>query len=349
MMVDYSLHVDALSYAHGEPDGCANLKAQVEDFRVNEVLPFEPSAEGEHEFLYIQKTGLNTEDVVKRLARHADVPRRSVSFAGMKDRQAVTKQWFSVQLPGQAGPDWSLLNDAELNIEKVTRHLKKLKRGSIKHNEFEITLSQLDADKALIEARVELIKQNGVPNYFMQQRFGYRCQNLSRAYELFEKKETMRNKKLRSLFLSSARSYLFNQLLSQRVADRNWDKGLDGEVFILNGTRQFFQHDGLDEAIGQRLLEHDIHCSGPLFGIDDSPTSGPVKALENDVFADNSVFCNGLSHAKMESSRRALRVVPQQMSLQWLAPDRLRLTFNLPSGCYATAVIRELIKVAVNQ
>lgn len=347
-MMDYSKHVDALSYAHGEPDGCANLKAQVEDFRVNEVLPFEPSDEGEHEFLYVQKTGLNTEDVVKRLARHADVPRRSVSFAGMKDRQAITKQWFSVQLPGKVGPDWSLLNDAELNIENVTRHLKKLKRGSIKHNEFEITLSQLDADKALIEARVELIKQEGVPNYFMQQRFGYQCQNLRRAYELFEKKETMRNKKLRSLFLSSARSYLFNQVLSRRVGDKSWDKGLEGEVFILNGTRQFFQHDGLDEGITERLLEHDIHCSGPLFGIDDSPTSGLVKVLEDNIFSGNGVFCDGLSRAKMESSRRALRVIPQQMSVQWLAPDCLRLTFNLASGCYATAVIRELVKVATN-
>ena len=346
-MTDFLTHVDELAYAHGQPVGSARIRQEAEDFKVNETLSFEPSGEGEHEFVYLEKTGLNTEDVVKILAKHADVPRRSVSFAGMKDRQAVTKQWFSIQLPGQTGPDWRALEDsAEIRIEKVTRHLKKLKRGAIKYNQFELVLSEVVAEKADVEGRIELVKQLGVPNYFMQQRFGYLSQNLNRAYELFAKKETIRNKKTRGFFLSSARSYLFNEVSSQRVANKTWDSVVAGDVYILDGTRQFFQYDGDDKQIEGRLQEHDIHCSGPMFGVGEGLTDQTVNAIENTVFERNSVFCDGLTKAKMELARRSLRVVPQGLNYEWLGGDRLRLVFGLPSGSYATAVIREIIKTS---
>jgi len=344
-MVDYSKHVDDLAYAHGEPSGTARIRQQAEDFNVNEELSFEPSGEGEHEFVYLAKTNLNTEDVVKILAKHADVPRRSVSFAGMKDRQAVTKQWFSIQLPGQTGPDWRLLEDsADIRIVKVTRHSKKLKRGAIKYNQFELILSEVVANKEDVETRIERVKKLGAPNYFMQQRFGYLSQNLNRAYELFAKKEPMRNKKTRGFFLSSARSYLFNEVSSQRVGNKTWDALEEGDVYILNGTRQFFQDDGDDTQIQKRLLEHDIHCSGPMFGIGDSLTKKDVNVLEEAVFENNAVFCDGLKKAKMDIARRSLRVVPQEFEFEWLESDRLRLVFKLPSGSYATAIIREIIK-----
>jgi len=344
-MVDYSKHVDELAYAHGEPLGKALIRQKAEDFKVNEELSFKPSGDGEHEFIYLEKTNLNTEDVVKILAKYADVPRRSVSFAGMKDRQAITKQWFSIQLPGQKGPDWRLLeDDADICIIKVDRHSKKLKRGAIKYNQFELVLSELKAAKDDVETRIEQVKQFGVPNYFMQQRFGHLSQNLSRAYELFVKKEAIRNKKTRGFFLSSARSYLFNEVASQRVADKTWNNVVEGDVYTLNGTRQFFQDDGNGESIQRRLLEHDIHCSGPLFGVGECFTKQAVNVLESTVFDNNAIFCDGLKKAKMEVARRSLRVVPQEFEFEWLENNRLRLVFKLPSGSYATAVIREIIK-----
>ena len=344
-MMDYSKHVDELAYVHGEPLGSARIRQQAEDFKVNEELSFVPSGEGEHEFIYLEKTNLNTEDVVKILAKHADVARRSISFAGMKDRQAVTKQWFSVQLPGQVGPDWRLLETScDIRIEKVLRHSKKLKRGAIKHNQFELVLSEVNAEHADLAERIERVKKLGVPNYFMQQRFGYLSQNLSRAYELFAQKEVIRNKKTRGFFLSSARSYIFNEVASKRVADATWDAEVAGDVYILNGTRQFFQYDA-DTQIQRRLLEQDIHCSGPMFGLDESQVEGTVKALEQGVIEHNTVFCDGLKKAKMESARRSLRVVPQALEFEWLENDRLRLSFKLPSGSYATAVLRELLKI----
>lgn len=339
----FETHVVDLSYAHGGSVGSGLLRQKPQDFTVNEQLTFEPSTEGEHVFLYIKKTGLNTDDVVKKLAMHAAVPRRAVSYAGMKDRHAVTKQWFSVHLPGQEGPDWNLMTDDALQIERITRHLKKLKRGSIKFNAFEIVISQLDADQAMLIQRAEQIKTMGVPNYFMEQRFGYLCQNIDRVYGLFSKNEAIKNNKIKSLFLSSARSYLFNRVLCERVMAKNWDKAETGDVFMLNGTRQYFKEEFISDEMTKRLAKHDIHPTGPLFGLENNTVSDAAYELENKVFMEDKVFCNGLIKEKVESARRSLRVVPEDFQLNLLPDDKVGVSFKLPSGSYATAVIRELI------
>ncbi|OUR86318.1 tRNA pseudouridine synthase D [Cycloclasticus sp. 44_32_T64] len=341
----FETHVDDLPYAHGGPIGTGLLREQNEYFKVNESLTFEPSGDGEHVFLYIQKTALNTEDIVKRLAIHAELPRRSVSYAGMKDRHGVTKQWFSVHLPGKEGPDWYLLEDESLKIEHVTRHLKKLKRGTIKFNQFNIVVSQLNADKEQLADRSEQIKTFGVPNYFMDQRFGYLCQNIDRVYNLFSKGEAIKNKKMKSLLLSSARSFLFNKVLAERAADKNWDLAVEGDAFMLNGTRQFFKEDNISNEINKRLSEHDIHPTGPLFGQGEGAVASAVYELENNVFKENSIFCDGLIKERVDFSRRSLRVVPDDFKLDWLASDKLQLSFKLRSGSYATAVVRELLTI----
>jgi tRNA pseudouridine13 synthase len=339
----FEKHVENLPYAHGGFVGVGTLREQTDYFQVDEQLTFEPSGSGEHVFLYIEKRGLNTDDIVKMLSIHAGVPRRSISYAGMKDRHAVTKQWFSVQLPGKEGPDWHQLENDSIKVGRVTRHLKKLKRGVIKFNAFDIVVSQLNFNKELMLKRVEAIKQFGVPNYFMEQRFGYLCQNLDRVHALFLKNETIKNKKMKGLFLSSARAFLFNRVLAKRVTDENWDKAMAGDAFILDGTRQYFSEDVLSAEITERLLEHDIHPTGPLVGINNNAVSGKVSELENNISLENSVFYDGLIKEKVEAARRPLRVVPEDFQVDILSDDKLRLSFRLGSGSYATAVIRELI------
>lgn len=341
-MVSFESHVDELPYAHGGTAALGVLREKAEYFKVNEELSFQPSGEGEYVFLRITKTALNTEDVVKILAIHAGVTRRSVSYAGMKDRNAVTTQWFSVQLPGKEGPDWTTLNNETLKIEDITRHSKKLKRGAIKCNKFELVISQLKGDKEQLEQRLESIKAFGVPNYFMEQRFGYLCQNLSRTFDCFSKGELIKNRKMRSLFLSSARSYLFNQVLADRVRENTWDKPLDGDAFILAGTRQYFKEETITNDIQDRVLQHDIHSSGPLFGTGTVIVSDTVESIEANVMLNNKIFCNGLIKHKVESARRSLRSIPANLSFEWLSDDKLQLSFSLQSGSYATAVIREL-------
>ena len=341
--MSFTTHVLDLPYAHGGSAGLGVLREKPEYFQVTEQLSFEPSGAGEHVFLFIQKIGLNTDDIVKILAKHAGVARRSISYAGMKDRHGVTKQWFSVQLPGKEGPDWQQVENDLIKVERVTRHLKKLKRGSIKFNTFDIVVSQLNVDKELLYKRADCIKEFGVPNYFMEQRFGYLCQNLERVHALFLKGESIKNRKMKSLLLSSARSFLFNQVLAKRVSDQNWDKALEGDAFNLDGTRQYFSEETISSEIAERLLQHDIHPTGPLFGTHNDATSGKVSDLENSIRMDNNVFYEGLKKEKMEAARRALRVVPQGLTVNLLADDKLQVSFRLGSGSYATAVIRELI------
>jgi tRNA pseudouridine13 synthase len=200
--------------AYGDPLGTAVLKAIAEDFQVDEVLDIPLSGDGEHLWLWVEKRGLNTEDAARRLAKAAGVPLRTVSYAGLKDRQALTRQWFSIQLPGKADPDLSAAENDTLKILKSTRHKRKLQRGAHAANGFTLRLTQLQADKAALDQRLELIKKQGIPNYFGAQRFGYDGGNVGEARQYAERKALPEQRNVRSRLLSTARSYLFNNVLA---------------------------------------------------------------------------------------------------------------------------------------
>lgn len=343
--VNFQQHVALLPYAYGGPLATASLKKVTEDFIVNEILSFLPNGEGEHAYLYIQKTNLNTEDVVKILAKHANVTRRSVSFAGMKDRNAVTQQWFSVHLPGLPDPDWTEINNDNLLIKEVVRHQRKLKRGAIKENQFLITIRDVNIDKDAVLMRLDEIIYHGIPNYFMEQRFGFKANNLSLAYRLFSQNKKIKDRNKRGILLSSVRSYLFNQVLSQRIKDKTWSTAVEGDAFVLNGTRNFFECNEITEEITERLKEKDIHVSGPLFGKGKEAVFDKTLLLESEIMQNNQVFCNGLLKEKLESSRRSLRTVVKDLRVDYPQENQIFLSFKLPSGSYATAVIRELFNV----
>lgn len=216
--------VDAMPSAH--------LRACPEDFRVDEILGFDPDGEGEHLLLKIQKRNQNTADVARTLARHAGVKIRDVGYGGLKDRNAVTTQWFSVWLPGKADPDWSAIAGEHLKILDSQRHHRKLQRGALRGNRFVIVLrdvafpQQLDA--GALEQQLAVIKQQGVPNYFGEQRFGREGRNLASATAMFDGVR-IKDKHLRSLYLSAARSFLFNEVLAARITAANWNQVLPGE------------------------------------------------------------------------------------------------------------------------
>ncbi len=159
--------------AHGAACGEAVLKAVAEDFQVDEVLDIPLSGEGEHLWLWVEKRGLNTEEAARRLGRAAGVQQKNVSYAGLKDRQALTRQWFSLHLPGKADPDLGAAEGADLRILRRTRHSRKLQRGAHAANGFTLRLTGLRAERALLDARLERIAADGVPNYFGLQRFGH--------------------------------------------------------------------------------------------------------------------------------------------------------------------------------
>lgn len=332
----------SLAYAYGMPLVHGRLRNTPNDFFVDEVLGFEPDGEGEHVLLYIEKRNTNTAWLADQLAHYAAVPKRDVSFAGLKDRNAVTRQWFSVGLAGKPEPDWSGLGLEGVSVLRHARHRRKLRRGTLQGNRFRIRVRQLQGDLDDLRQRLECIGHQGVPNYFGEQRFGQAGRNVEQAIAMF-KGRRIKDRNKRSLYLSAARSYLFNELLSERVSRGNWDRPLQGDVMLLAGTNSYFVIDDVTDEIQQRTEEFDIHPSGCLWGRGDTAARHQAAILEQQLPQRHPVLCHGLEKAGLEQARRSYRLPVADFEWKIDASETLDLGFILPAGAYATSVLRELI------
>jgi tRNA pseudouridine13 synthase len=331
--------------AYGPPCGSAVLKAVAEDFQVDEVLDIPLSGQGEHLWLWVEKRGLNTEDAVRRLSRAAGVPQRAISYAGLKDKQALTRQWFSLHLPGKADPDLARAEDDELRILRQVRHGRKLQRGAHSANGFVLRLTSLEADRAALDARLQQISAGGVPNYFGPQRFGYDGGNVTTALSLAAQQELPHSRNLRSRTLSAGRSWLFNRVLAMRVAAQRWNTAHIGDLLSFTDSRSFFAA-GEAECQDPRLDILDLHPTGPLWGEGDSPAAGETFALEQQVAQAHPELVRWLTTAGLTHERRVLRLPIKGLAWHYPGPDILQLEFVLPSGCFATSVIRELVELS---
>ena len=335
--------VQALAFAYGGAAAQGQLKSQTDDFIVEELLPFQPEGQGEHSFLYIEKCHENTEYVARVLARHAGVRQRDIGFAGLKDRHGRTRQWFSIWLPGKSDPDWRALNSEQLQILTVSRHPRKLKRGVLEANRFQIRIRNWQGDVDKTQQQLESIAKQGYPNYFGEQRFGFQGRNLEKALAMFAGQRV--KPEMRSLYLSAVRSFLFNQILSLRVEAANWNQGINGDVFQLANSHSFFASAAIDEALKQRLESFDIHPAGALWGKGESAATAESFSIEQRIIKAYPLFAEGLMKAGLEQDRRALRVMPLNLSWEFEAADSLLLSFQLPAGSYATALLREIVDI----
>ena len=339
----------SLPRALGHPVMMARMRATPDDFVVEEVPGFEASGSGEHLLLTIEKRGMNTAFAARRIAQWAGIPELGVSYAGLKDRHAVTRQRFSVHLPKKLAPDLAALDTDDLRVLAHAWHARKLPRGALAGNRFELMLRGVQGARDAVEQRLRAIASRGVPNYFGEQRFGRDGDNVANALAMFSGRRVRREH--RTIFLSAARSELFNRVLAARVADSSWDQGLDGEVWMLDGSRSVFGPEPWSETLATRLAAFDIHPSGPLWGAGGLRTAGAAHALETAALDDGQSLAlrTGLETAGLKQERRALRLRPDAMDWEWHGDDRgsgaehaLRLRFALPAGCYATTVLAEL-------
>lgn len=342
-MNTFPASVTDLPHAFGGPVGSGRLRAEPEDFVVRELPVCEPDGAGEHVWLYLRKRDANTEWVARQLARCAGVTAREVSYAGLKDRHAVTEQWYSVQLPGKADPDWSAARIEGVEILRSVRHSRKLKRGALRGNAFVIRLRAFAGDVAAADERLRVIAVRGIPNYFGEQRFGRDGGNMTAALAMLRGEGPRPERHVRSLYLSALRSFLFNRVLGARVTDGSWERVVPGDALQLDGRRAWFVATAADDAdTGTRIAALDLHPTGPLWGRGALPTGAAALQLEQDILADCGEICAGLERAGLEQDRRALRVRVQDLDWQWDGSD-LILRFALPAGSYATAVLRELV------
>ncbi len=328
---------------YGGPQSLGKIKTKPADFIVKEQLSFKPEGSGEHAFLQIEKSGENTEYVARLLARFAGVRQRDVSFAGLKDRHAITTQWFSVWLPGKEDPDWTQLELDTIKILQVHRHARKLKRGVLSGNDFQILIRDWQGNKTKLEQQLLLIKNHGFPNYFGVQRFGRQGQNINKALALFDGAKVKREQ--RGIYLSAARSYLFNQLLARRIKENCWDKAITGDVLIFDQSNSYFKADHLDESIIERIKQGEIHPTGMMFGKGVSETVADALELETSIVNNNQALADGLIKFDLTSDRRALRVLVDNLQWEFKDDSSLLLKFSLPAGSYATSLVRELVEI----
>lgn len=311
--------------ACGAPLFKAAMRTAPPDFIVSEMLGWDFTGDGEHDYLWLRKTSANTEWVARQLARHADVPARDVGYSGLKDRHAVTTQWFSV--PRWNAPDWSALDLEGVEILDVRRHNRKLRRGAHKANAFRIVLrgDNLERHAQSLDERLALIRERGVPNYFGEQRFGHGGGNVELADAWAGGKRLPRHK--RSLAISAMRSLLFNEQLDARVRDGTWNALLPGDKANLDGTGSVFDVGDVDEVLRTRLDAMDIHPAGMLAG-------------ENSGLGPES-WQAALGRARVEEGWRSLRLVVRE--LDWSTePGAVTVSFSLGRGAFATSVLREI-------
>jgi tRNA pseudouridine13 synthase len=327
--------------AHGAPVCIGRIRVRPEDFQVEEILGFEPDGSGAHTLVSVRKTGANTDWAARRLARSAGVSVRDVGFAGLKDRHAVTTQWFSI--PGAPDLDLDGLGADGLEVIRRVPHGRKLRRGCHAGNRFRIRIRDGHGPEREIEGRLRVISARGVPNYFGPQRFGRHGGNLRLASALASGRKL--NRRERGFALSAARSAIFNAVLAERIAKGEWDRLTAGDVAILDGSASWFPVDDVDSELRARLEAFDIHPSGPLWGKGSPPTTGPVREREEAVAGCLPDMADCLVSAGLKQERRALRLPVR--GFRWrLGEGEMELEFCLPRGAFATTVLSEILEVA---
>jgi tRNA pseudouridine13 synthase len=332
----------SLPYAFGGPPATGKIKIKPEDFIVEEILGFELTGEGEHVFLKIQKRGENTDYLARQIAKYAGLPKMAVSYAGMKDRFGLTTQWFSVHIPGKREVEWGGMESDSVSVLESIRHNRKLKKGALQGNRFEITVAELAGEKGLIEEKLAQVKAAGVPHYFGPQRFGREGNNLVQAEALFKGELRLRDRNLEGIYLSAARSEIFNRVLAHRVGAGTWNRAIEGDVFMFTDSNSIFRADLNLETLS-RVAAMEIHPSGPLWGKGEPVASAEALAIELAVAAELKVLSEGLERIGMETSRRPLRLTLADLNWGFGEDSTLRLCFALTAGAYATVVLREVV------
>ena len=332
-----------LTWLHGKPQGQGILKANPEDFVVVEDLGFAPDGEGEHLLVRILKTDCNTRFVADALAKFLKIHAREVSFAGQKDKHAVTEQWLCARLPGKEMPDLSKFQLEGCQVLEYARHKRKLRLGALKGNQFTLILREI-SDRDDVERRLQAVAAQGVPNYFGTQRFGIGGSNLLGALRWAESGAAVRDRNKRSFWLSAARSGLFNQQVSIRLKKPEFNQVVDGDALQLAGRGSWFVATSEERMqLQERVDNRELLITAALPGSGEWGSQREALAAEQAAVAEETPLQALLVREKVEAARRAMLLYPQQMSWNWWDDVTVELRFWLPAGSFATSVVRELI------
>lgn len=334
-----------LYFLHGEPQQAGRLKAEFTDFIVKEKLGYELTGEGEFVAIKIRKTNANTLFVGEKLAEFAGISSKNMSYAGLKDRHAVTEQWFCLHLAGKSTPDFHQFQLDGIEILAITRHHRKIRIGSLQGNQFELLLREVYPTENL-EERLRQIQTVGFPNYFSEQRFGRDGHNLTQAERWASGEIKVKDRKKRSFYLSAARSELFNLIVSKRIETGLIHQVCENDIMQLAGSNSWFiaKQEELAE-LNKRLITGDILHTAALVG--ENSLTQITSEQELSIIQQRPHLLKLIQQERMVAARRPMLCKPENFQWQF-EPQGLRLSFFLPAGSYATALVREVVRVDEN-
>ena len=308
----------------------------VEDFRVEEIPAYEPGGDGPHFFFTVEKRGRSTPEVREMLARAANIKPMDIGFAGRKDANAVTKQWFSMPcVPVDPGvPD--------VVLGTPIPHRNKLRMGHLKGNRFEIRLRGLEPDAAVRWPALAAALTAGIPNYYGEQRFGRFANNIRQAWDFLS--EPRRRVRDPDFLASVAQSAVFNRWLGARVADGLLHTVILGDVLQKRETGGLFVSTDV-EADQPRVESGEVDPTGPMpgartFAAADEAAAREAAALEalgldEELLKVLGKFAPG--------TRRPARLLVSELSLEFDG-DMAVARFVLPAGSFATVLLGELCR-----
>lgn len=322
------------------------IKAAPDHFEVEEILPYAPCGEGEHLFVILRRQGWNTADVAAALAGCVGVRPPDVGWGGRKDKHALSTQTFSLPMPLSRN-DAEVrdgLTDLPFEIIAMRRHRHKLKTGHVAANRFRIVISQVDSGRLTTAVDIAAaLRDQGVPNFYGEQRFGIRMANLERALALVQRRKPARGRK--DVFLVSAlQGALFNLWLAQRMQRDHFHTILKGDVVQKTDTGGLFVVEDVEEATA-RFERHAIVYTGPIFGHKMKPAGEPAASLESAVTDAFGWTPELWKRLRAPGSRRQALLRIDDLAVE-PAAQGLRLTFTLPAGAYATVITREFTRLA---
>ena len=400
----------------GAPGIGGRLREREEDFLVEETPLYQPSGEGEHIYLFVEKHGISSMEMIGVIARHFGVRRRDVGYAGLKDKMAITRQMVSVWTPRGKIEDFPMLRHDRVAVLWADRHVNKLRPGHLKGNRFSIRVRGVGLQATLEAQRVmERLAREGLANRIGPQRFGFLCNNhlvgrsivLGRWSEALEHllgpspthgdaqaagrrlfaegryqeamghfHESLRTERavLRALssgappeeavrtiepsvlsyYVTAFQSAVFNAVLTRRESDGSLGRLVEGDLAFMHASRATFAVGPAElesPEMPDRLARFEVSPSGPMWGVSMRRAAGAVGETELDALLASGVDEEAMARFEraggaIEGARRPLRVPVIDPDVEGGVDAHgsfVRCAFELPRGCFATSVMREIM------
>ncbi len=339
-----------LPYITKEKGIGGKIKEKLEYFKVDEVMLYPCSGNGEHLFINITKKNLTSKQIQKILSEKFNLQLRDIGLAGLKDKHSISSQVFSLNLKGKKIDEKEVKEKTEeknIKFNWMKYHNNKLKPGHLLGNNFEVIISDLKLDennKNNFKKVISEIKEKGIPNYYGKQRFGINQDNWKKGKQIIKDNFNIREKWLRKFLISSYQSYLFNNYLSERINKRLFGKILVGDIVKKHDTGGVFIVEEKNyEQEKKRFDNKEISFTCPIYGKKMKKAERLAEKLEQEILEKEKLTEKDLQKLG-RGSRRIGRIFPGKLKFKLLGKGKIKLSFFLQKGSFATVLLREIMK-----